>query len=140
VLSISFAEKHTVSESRKLRVFLSMVSMTLSWGTQHQDIDCLRYIGERTWKFFVCSSIPLKISVIFLLSSSFSRILFHVALFDILLSSITLSTSILHNIRIVSRFKDRIEYTWQSARSSPLILPRPHLLTPYSQQRGVRQF
>ena len=56
--------------------------------------------GRRTWKFFVCSLIHVKISIIFFRSSSFSRIFFHVALFNILLSSSTLSMSILHNIRI----------------------------------------
>ena len=98
LLSVS-RKKHTARESRKPRVFLSTVTMSLSWGTYHQYLSWLIYVGERTWKFFVCSSICLKISSIFFLSSSVSKILFHVALFDILLSLRTLSMSILHNIR-----------------------------------------
>ena len=44
-----FLENRTANESRKPRVFLSTVSMSLSWGTQHQDLDWLRYVGELTW-------------------------------------------------------------------------------------------
>ena len=133
MLLISFPGKRTASESCKLCMFLSMVSMTLSWRIKCQYLDQLRYVGKQTWKFFVWSSICLKVCAILVLSSSFSKILFHVTLFNILPSSTMLSTSILHNIR-TKILRDGIEHTQQSTLSSPLILLCPRSPKPYSQQ------